>query len=173
MSILTEDGIYNDTYIDCTIVKDNIISLLIHDKKNSVTRSYKFESVEKAEELANKLLQVIFTLTEVKENTQCNHQKMWENILFELSNEEPYMSEFHRCVDRLTFNRFECNNGVLHLVSNAMNTDVLNNVARCIFDILENYNTGCRIVMKLIIHDNIHGKEYRYKFDPHKGFIVL
>lgn len=64
MSILTEDGIYNDTYIDCTIVKDNIISLLIHDKKNGVTRSYKFESVEKAEELVNKLLQAVFGLTE-------------------------------------------------------------------------------------------------------------
>ena len=64
MSILTEDGIYNDTYIDCTIVKDNIISLLIHDKKNGVTRSYKFESVEKAEELANKLLDVIFESTQ-------------------------------------------------------------------------------------------------------------
>jgi hypothetical protein len=76
MSILTEDGIYNDTYIDCTIVKDNIISLLIHDKKNSVTRSYKFESVEKAEELANKLLQVIFETTQ----PQSKHLSENENI---------------------------------------------------------------------------------------------
>jgi hypothetical protein len=92
MSILTEDGIYNDTYIDCTIVKDNIISLLIHDKKNSVTRSYKFESVEKAEELANKLLQVIFTLTEKKVDYKKIFTTLYEVILSKqnLTNDEIY-----------------------------------------------------------------------------------
>jgi hypothetical protein len=81
MSILTEDGIYNDTYIDCTIVKDNIISLLIHDKKNSVTRSYKFESVEKAEELANQLLQTVFELTEKSVDYKKIFLKCYEVIM--------------------------------------------------------------------------------------------
>lgn len=173
MSILTEDGIYNDTYIDCTIVKDNIISLLIHDKKNSVTRSYKFESVEKAEELANKLLQVIFTLTEVKENIQDNHQKMWKYIFYHLLDGEPNNSEFYRFCDRLNFNRFECNNGDFHLTSNAINTNALNNVIQSIFDITKNYDTGGHPVMKIIIHDNPHGKEHHHKFNGHQEVIIL
>jgi hypothetical protein len=173
MSILTEDGIYNDTYIDCTIVKDNIISLLIHDKKNGVTRSYKFESVEKAEELANKLLQVIFDATEVKENTQDNHQKMWKYIWKCLGNGEPKNGDFWRFCERLTFNRFECNNGDLHLTSNAMNTNVIGNVMKCIFDVTKNYDTGGHPVMKIIIHDNPHGKEYHFKFDGEKQVFDL
>jgi len=104
MSILTEDGIYNDTYIDCTIVKDNIISLLIHDKKNGVTRSYKFESVEKAEELANKLLQVIFTLTEKKVDYKKIFTKLYEVILSKqnLTDDEIYflsLIKFEKYVD--------------------------------------------------------------------------
>jgi hypothetical protein len=174
MSILTEDGIYNDTYIDCTIVKDNIISLLIHDKKNSVTRSYKFESIEKAEELANKLLQVIFEATEVKENTQDKHQKMWKLILNELLNGEPYMSEFHRFVDRLVFNRFDKNKCALIFTSNAMNiinSGVVSNVVERILDIAESYSND--LVMYIIIQDNIARGEHHYTLGGHKIFIKL
>jgi hypothetical protein len=173
MSILTEDGIYNDTYIDCTIVKDNIISLLIHDKKNGVTRSYKFESVEKAEELANKLLQVIFTLTEVKENTQDKHQKMWEYISTCILDGEPDDSEFYRCCSYVYFNRFECNNGDLHLTYNDLNTNVLNNIVNSIFDITKNYDTGGHPVMKIIIYDRVRRKIYCHNFDGHQEVIIL
>jgi len=131
-----------------------------------------FISVEKAEELANLLLQAVFELTENKEEDR-RHRQMWSNLLTALLLGEPYMSEFHRFVDRLVFNRFEPYNGDLHLTSNAINKNVIGNVIQCMFDALNGYGTDYHPVMKIIIHDNVHGKEYHFKFNGEKQVVEL
>ena len=130
-----------------------------------------FISVEKAEELANLLLQAVFELTEGK--AEDRYQIMWKYILAEILDGEPYMSEFHRFVDCLRFNRFEPYNGDFHLTSNAINKNVIGNVIKCMFDVLKGYDTGCRPVMKIIIHDNVYGKEHHFKFNGEKQVIEL
>ena len=140
----------------------------------SSSKSLQFTAhISQIEELASQLLHLVFEATEVKENIQDNHQKMWEYISSCLLDGEPDDSEFYRFCDRLKFNRFECNNGDLHLTSNAINTNVLNNVIQSIFDITKDYDTGGHPVMKIIIHDNPHGKEHHHKFNGHQEVIIL
>lgn len=149
----------------------NSIYLDITDKFENIA-NFTFTTNE-AEQLANELLQAVFDATEVKENTQDNYQKMWKYISTRILDGEPDDSEFYRCCDRLKFNRFECNNGDLHLTSNAINTNVLNNVIQSIFDITKDYDTGGHPVMKIIIHDNPHGKEHHHEFNGHQEVIIL
>lgn len=140
----------------------------------SSSKSLQFTAhISQIEELASQLLNLVFEATEVKENIQDNHQKMWKYIFYHLLDGEPNNSEFYRFCDRLKFNRFECNNGDLHLTSNAINTNALNNVIQSIFDITKNYDTGGHPVMKIIIHDNPHRKEHHHEFNGHQEVIIL
>ena len=114
------------------------------------------------------MLNLVFKATEVKENIQDNHQKMWEYISTCILDGEPDDSEFYRCCDNVYFIKFECNNGDLHLTCNDINANVLNNIANSIFDITQNYDTGGHPVMRIIIYDRLRRKMYFHRFDGHQ-----
>jgi hypothetical protein len=142
---------------------------LVDELENTANFTF---SIDQAEHVANQLLQAVFELTESKPEDR-NHRQMWNDILSIILLGEPYMSEFHRFVDRLVFNRFEPYNGDLHLTSNAINKNVIGNVIECMFDALNGYDTGYHPVMKIIIHDNIDKKEYHFKFNGEKQVVEV
>lgn len=140
----------------------------------SSSKSLQFTAhISQIEELASQLLNLVFEATETKENIQDNHQKMWEYISTCILDGEPDDSEFYRCCSYVYFNRFECNNGDLHLTYNDLNTNVLNNIVNSIFDITKNYDTGGHPVMKIIIYDRVRRKIYHHEFDGHHEVIIL
>jgi hypothetical protein len=154
--------------------------IIDNDREDDYRNMMFCATIEEAEEMANQLLQLVFARTEPYRSKNKNeitqehkHQEMWEYIWKCLGRGEPKNYDFWRFCSRLTFNRFECNNGDMHLVSNGMNTNVIGNVIKCMFDVLKGYDTGCRPVMKIIIHDNVHGKEYHFEFDGEKKVIEL
>lgn len=161
--------------VECypVINEENIFSFYIIDNKHDGYRRNMsfYATIEETEEIANQLLQAVFEITEGKAENR--YQIMWKYILTKILDGEPYMSEFHRFVDRLVFNRFEPYNGDFHLTSNAINKNVIGNVINCIFDVVNGYDTGGHPVMKIIIHDNIDKKEYHFKFNGEKQVIAL
>jgi hypothetical protein len=172
--------------VECDRIKDAddsyvLLFQIIDDEREDGYRNMSFvATIEEAEEIANQLLQAVFERTEPYRSKNKNeiteenkHQEMWKYIWKCLGHGEPKNSDFWRFCERLTFNRFEPYNGDMHLVSNGMNTNVIGNVIECMFDVLKGYDTGYRPVMKIIIHDNVHGKEYHFKFNGEKQVFDL